>query len=70
VLEGELTVYVGEKRLSLAPGSFAFGPKGLPHIFIGETDEAKVLIGFLPFHFEGFLHEVGERRRSGSCRRR
>jgi quercetin dioxygenase-like cupin family protein len=60
VLEGEFTVYVGERRLSLAPGSFAFGPKGVPHTFIGETDGAKVLIGFQPFHFEGFLHEVGE----------
>jgi len=60
VLEGEFTVYVGERRLSLAPGSFAFGPKGVPHTFIAETDGAKALIGFQPFHFEGFLREVGE----------
>src|SRR3954451_24456188 len=60
VLEGEFTVYVGDRRLSLTPGSFAFGPKGVPHTFIGETDGAKVLVGFAPFHFEGFLHEVGE----------
>jgi quercetin dioxygenase-like cupin family protein len=60
VLEGEFTVYVGEKRLSLTPGSFAFGPKGVPHTFIGETNGAKALIGFQPFHFEGFLREVGE----------
>jgi uncharacterized cupin superfamily protein len=33
VLEGEFTVYVGERRLSLAPGSFAFGPTGVPHTF-------------------------------------
>src|SRR6266568_3753681 len=55
VLEGEFTVYVGEKRRSLA-----FGPKGVPHTFIGETNGAKALIGFQPFHFEGFLREVGE----------
>jgi quercetin dioxygenase-like cupin family protein len=60
VLEGEFTVYVGDTRLSLPAGSFAFGPKGVPHTFIGETDGAKALIGFLPFHFEGFLLEVGE----------
>jgi quercetin dioxygenase-like cupin family protein len=59
VLEGEFTVYVGERRLSLRAGSFAFGPKGVPHTFIGETDGAKILIGFQPFHFEGFLREVG-----------
>ena len=60
VLEGEFTVYVGDQRLSLVPGSFAFGPRGVPHTFIAETDGAKVLIGFAPFHFEGFLREVGE----------
>jgi quercetin dioxygenase-like cupin family protein len=60
VLEGEFTVYVGERRLSLPAGAFAFGPKGVPHTFIGETEGAKALIGFQPFHFEGFLHEVGE----------
>jgi quercetin dioxygenase-like cupin family protein len=60
VLEGEFTVYVGDERLTLTPGSFAFGPKGVPHTFIGETDGAKALIGFQPFQFEGFLREVGE----------
>jgi quercetin dioxygenase-like cupin family protein len=60
VLEGEFTVYVGDERLTLTPGSFAFGPKGVPHTFIGESDGAKALIGFAPFHFEGFLREVGE----------
>jgi quercetin dioxygenase-like cupin family protein len=60
VLEGEFTVYVGDRRLSLPAGAFAFGPKGVPHTFIAETDGAKALIGFQPFQFEGFLHEVGE----------
>src|SRR3954451_18404861 len=60
VLEGEFTVYVGEQRLALPAGAFAFAPKGVPHTFIGETEGAKALIGFQPFQFEGFLHEVGE----------
>src|SRR6266576_5006850 len=51
VLEGEFTVYVGDRRLALAPGSFAFGPKCIPHTSIAETDGAKVLIGFMPFPF-------------------
>ena len=51
---------LGERRLSLPAGSFAFGPKGVPHTFIAETNGAKALIGFQPFHFEGFLHEVGQ----------
>jgi hypothetical protein len=44
----------------VTPGSFAFGPRGVPHTFIGETDGAKTLVGFQPFLFESFLHEVGE----------
>jgi quercetin dioxygenase-like cupin family protein len=60
VLEGEFTVWVGDERLSLPAGAFAFGPKGVPHTFYGETDGARALIGFAPFQFEGFLREVGE----------
>ena len=47
------------ERLSLTPGSFAFGPRGVPHTFIAETDGARALVGFQPFLFEGFLREVG-----------
>jgi len=60
LLAGEFTVYIGDERLSFPAGSFAFGPKGVPHTFIAETDGAKALIGFQPVLFEGFLHEVGE----------
>jgi quercetin dioxygenase-like cupin family protein len=59
-LEGEFTFYVGDTRLSLPAGSFAFGPRGVPHTFIAETDEAKAMVGFTPFLFEGFIREVGE----------
>ena len=31
VLDGELTFWVADTRLSLTAGSFAFGPKGVPH---------------------------------------
>ena len=31
VLDGEFTVYLGDTRLSLTAGSFAFGPRGVPH---------------------------------------
>ena len=60
VLEGEFTVWVGDRRLSLPAGSFAFGPKGVPHTFIGETDGARALVGFAPMQFEGFQREVGQ----------
>ena len=60
VLEGELTFWVADTKLSLRAGSFAFGPKGVPHTFYVESGEATALVGFQPMQFEGFLREVGE----------
>jgi hypothetical protein len=60
LLDGEFTVYVGDARLALTAGSFAFGPKGVPHTFIAETHGASALIGFRPSLFEGFMREAGE----------
>jgi quercetin dioxygenase-like cupin family protein len=60
VLDGEVTVWVADARMSLTAGAFAFGPKGVPHTFYGESPEARLLVGFQPALFEGFLREVGE----------
>ena len=60
VLEGEVTFWVADTQLSLKAGSFAFGPKGVPHTFSAEAGGARALVGFAPMHFEGFLREIGE----------
>jgi len=61
VLDGNLTFYVGETKLDLTTGGFAFGPKGVPHTFIGAgPTPTRALVGFAPMQFEGFLREVGE----------
>ena len=61
VLEGNLTVYVGDTRIDLATGGFAFGPKGVPHTFIGAgPNPTRMLVGFSPMQFEGFMREVGQ----------
>ena len=60
VLEGAMTIWVAETQLSLKAGSLAFGPKGVPHTFYTETGGAKVLVGFAPMQYEGFIREVGE----------
>src|SRR3989440_13054214 len=57
VLEGEFTVYVGERRLSLPAGSFPFGPKGGAPTLIPRTDGGEGLVGVQPFPFAGLLHE-------------
>jgi quercetin dioxygenase-like cupin family protein len=61
VLEGNLTFYVGDTRFDLTAGGFAFGPKGVPHTFIGGgPSPARALVGFAPMQFEGFMREVGQ----------
>src|SRR4029078_8893899 len=52
VLDGQFSVWVGDQHLSLSPGSFAFGPKGIPHTFYGETDGASALVGFAALQLE------------------
>lgn len=60
VLDGEITFYVGDTRLSLPSGSFGFGPKGVPHTFIGADPRGtRALVGFQPMQFEGFVREIG-----------
>ena len=41
VLEGEITFWVADTRLSLKAGSFGFGPKGVPHTFYAEAGGAE-----------------------------
>jgi len=60
VLEGEMTCWVADTQLSLKAGSFAFGPRSVPHTFYAEAGGARALVGFAPMQFEGFLREVGE----------
>jgi quercetin dioxygenase-like cupin family protein len=60
VLDGEVIVWVADTKLTLTAGSFAYGPKGVPHTFYVETDVAKMLVGFAPMQFEGFQREVGQ----------
>lgn len=61
VLDGEVIFYVDHTRLSLTPGAFAFGPRGVPHTFFGASREpARALVGLQPVMFEGFLREVGQ----------
>ena len=33
VLEGKMTLFVGDQVIKLGPGSYAFAPRGIPHGF-------------------------------------
>ena len=61
VLEGQLTFICEGKKLSAGPGSYAFGPREIPHGFrIEGTSPARILILNVPSGFEQFVVEAGE----------
>ena len=43
VLEGDLTVRVGDDTLSAAPGSFVFCPRDVPHLLTLHSEQARTL---------------------------
>jgi len=64
ILEGELTFYVGDRTLKARPGSFLFGPKGIPHSFTVDSGPARLLFILSPAGFEDLVRDMGEPARS------
>jgi quercetin dioxygenase-like cupin family protein len=59
VLEGQMTVRVGDDTLVAPAGSFAFAPKGVPHGFTVDVEPTRVLVFAMPAGFERFAMELG-----------
>ena len=63
VLEGELAVRVGERRITAPVGSFVVIPRGVVHQPSNPTAEpARVLLIFSPAGMEHFFEEAAEGR--------
>ena len=61
VIEGELTVALGDQRLALRPGGFAFGPRDVPHGFRVEGQQpARILLLTNSSDFANFLFEASQ----------
>jgi mannose-6-phosphate isomerase-like protein (cupin superfamily) len=58
VLDGEMTIFVGDERFECGPGDFIFGPRGVSHAFLVKSEWAEFLITFAPAGIEGFFAEV------------
>ena len=59
VLDGALTVYVGDDVLELRAGDTAYAPKDVPHTFRIESGTARWLAVAAPAGFERFVATVG-----------
>ena len=62
VLEGELTVQLGETVRTLGPGSYAMAERGVPHTYRSSGEgPARVLFTLMPGNAWGYLEETAER---------
>ena len=60
ILEGEITLHVGDERIVATAGMFVNMPVGMPHSFKNESDKpAKMLISVAPAGLEKMFFEVG-----------
>jgi quercetin dioxygenase-like cupin family protein len=61
VLEGEITFFLGEKRICAGPGTFANMPVGTPHTFKNESGKsARMLVSVVPAGLENMFFEAGQ----------
>jgi quercetin dioxygenase-like cupin family protein len=60
VIDGELTIWIGGETVVLPAGSFAYGPRDIPHTFSVTSDTAHFLLVVNPGGFESFVRAVGQ----------
>jgi quercetin dioxygenase-like cupin family protein len=60
LLEGELTVRVGDRTWHASPGSFVFCPRDVPHLLTVESDEVRMLTLCTPGGVEQLFVDLGE----------
>ena len=60
ILEGELRFRVGDDELRAGPGETLLAPKGVPHTYRVESDEAHWLVITTPAGFDGFVRAVAD----------
>jgi quercetin dioxygenase-like cupin family protein len=70
VLEGELTMRLGERVEQLGPGAFACAPPGVVHTFSNETDAPVRFLNFnTPAGWERYMRELGAAGAAGPLTR-
>ena len=58
VLEGSLTIEVGDETVELGPGRHGFGPREIPHRFTVGPEGARMLWVLTPGGFEDLIDEA------------
>jgi quercetin dioxygenase-like cupin family protein len=58
ILEGEVTLYVGDERIEASAGDFALGPRDIPHRYTVGPSGCRMLFICTPGGFEGLVREM------------
>jgi len=67
VLEGTLSVLVGDRRQEFGPGSFICIPPGTVHTFSNTTDDVVRFLNFnTPAGWENYMRDLGAASAGGS----
>ena len=59
VLEGALTVRVGDEKFAAGPGGFVYCPRDVPHLLTVETDAVRILTLTTPGGLDRMFVELG-----------
>jgi quercetin dioxygenase-like cupin family protein len=59
VLEGEVTMFVGEERIDLSTGDYLFAPREVPHAYVVRSERARMLGMFSPAGLEELIVSLG-----------
>jgi len=57
LLEGELTVSVGDRIIKATPGTMVFLPRNVQHSFTIDSEQGRMLVLLTPAGFEGWFKE-------------
>jgi mannose-6-phosphate isomerase-like protein (cupin superfamily) len=59
VLDGEVSVHIGDDVIHAEGGSLLWGPRAVPHAFRIESETAKVLVFSMPGGYDRFFFDTG-----------
>jgi quercetin dioxygenase-like cupin family protein len=60
ILEGEVTVFVGDDRIDLSAGDFVYAPRGIAHAYLVTSARARMLTTLSPAGLEELFVDLGE----------
>ena len=60
VLEGRMTLFVGDQQVDLRPGEAVLAPREIPHVYRVESERARWLVIGSPAGFEQFVRAAAE----------